>query len=61
MLLVGTLILVFGCIVAQSGIEAMKDPNSPLDRAGGYRVFAGTTLLISGLGISLAVLLTRAL
>jgi hypothetical protein len=46
-------------LFARFGFQAMKDPNNPLNRAGGYRVFAGTALMTFGLGISVVDLVAR--
>lgn len=59
MLFAATILLLIGYLVAQFGIRAMKDPNNAPDRAGGYRVFAGTALAVCGLGMSLLELVAR--
>ncbi len=59
MLLAGTIILLVGYLVARFGFQAMKDPRRPIDRAGGYRVFVGIALAVSGLGMSIGGLIGR--
>jgi hypothetical protein len=49
----------FGFLFARFGFQAMKDPDKPLGRSGGYRVFAGTALMTSGPGMSVVDLVVR--
>jgi hypothetical protein len=46
-------------LFARVGFQAMKDPDKPLGRSGGYRVFAGTALMTSGPGMSVVDLVVR--
>jgi hypothetical protein len=59
MLITGTIILLCGYLLAQSGFRAMIDPTRPVNRAGGMRVFIGTALATSGVGTCLVSIFLR--
>jgi hypothetical protein len=49
----GAFIFVLGIIVAAWGTKAMKDPNQPLNRDGGLRIFWGRVASVCGVGVCL--------
>jgi hypothetical protein len=48
MLMVGTIALATGLVVAQWGIRAMRDPGQPLHRDGRLRIRLGRAIMVAG-------------